>query len=398
MSAGRGTVIAGGGTGGHIVPSLQIARALVDRGHPAESIELYGSRRGQEATTWPTLEFPYTLLHGRGLQRSMRPSAWWANAGAVAGLASACVRAVGSFLRRRPRVVVVVGGYASFPAGLAAVLTRVPLVCMTTDAVPGAVNGLLGRHAAANAVAFADTDLPRAHITGTPVRPELATLRRTPQGQAASRVSLGLPPDRQTVACAGGSLGRPAGQPRRGGPGPKGRGPAAPTARSTTSPGDVTMHRSPMAPTLSPGRRTGQAAGAGPGAGAENEGDGPGLRYRVVPFEDKMPDFYNAADVCVVRAGAMTVAELLVAGVPAILVPLPGAPRDHQTRNAEALVGMGAAVLIPDGDCDGRRLALELNALLADPERLRAMREAARENGHPDAAARVAELVDAHAR
>ncbi len=148
-------VIAGGGTGGHIVPSLQIARALVDRGHPAESIELYGSRRGQEATTWPTLEFPFTLLPGRGVRRSMRPSAWWANLGAVAGLVWACVRALGSFVRRRPRVVVIVGGYASFPAGVAAVLTRVPLVCMTTDSVPGAVNGLLGRFAAANAVAFA---------------------------------------------------------------------------------------------------------------------------------------------------------------------------------------------------------------------------------------------------
>ena len=377
MSAGRGTVVAGGGTGGHIVPSLQIARALVERGHPAESIELYGSRRGQEATTWPTLEFPYTLLHGRGLQRSMRPSAWWANAGAIAGLASACVRAVGSFLRRRPRVVVVVGGYASFPAGLAAVLTRVPLVCMTTDAVPGAVNGLLGRHAAANAVAFADTGLPRAHITGTPVRPELATLHRTPQGQAASRVALELPPDRQTVACAGGSLG---------------------ARRVNRAVADLAegswagcAHRAVYHVT---GRRDYESFAPGT-AGAD---DGPGLRYRVVPFEDKMPDFYNAADVCVVRAGAMTVAELLVAGVPAILVPLPGAPRDHQTRNAEALVGMGAAVLIPDRDCDGRRLALELNALLEDPERLRAMREAARENGHPDAAARVAELVDAHAR
>ncbi len=140
-----------------------------------------------------------------------------------------------------------------------------------------------------------------------------------------------------------------------------------------------------------------EAAPQGGGETESGEG-GPGLRYRVVPFEDRMPDFYNAADVCVVRAGAMTVAELLVAGVPAILVPLPGAPRDHQTRNAEALVGIGAAVLIPDRDCNGRRLALELNALLADPERLRAMRKAARENGHPDAAARVAELVDAHAR
>ena len=136
-----------------------------------------------------------------------------------------------------------------------------------------------------------------------------------------------------------------------------------------------------------------------PDAAATADGDdGPGLRYRVVPFEDKMPDFYNAADVCVVRAGAMTVAELLVSGVPAILVPLPGAPRDHQTRNAQALVDMGVAVHIPDSECTGPRLAVELNALLADPGRLHAMREAARENGHPDAAARVAELVDAHAR
>jgi len=397
VSAGRPTVIAGGGTGGHIVPSLQIARALVDRGHPAESIELYGSRRGQEATTWPTLEFPYTLLRGRGLRRSMRPSAWWANAGAVAGLASACVRAVGSFLRRRPRVVVVVGGYASFPAGLAAVLTRVPLVCMTTDAVPGAVNGLLGRHAAANAVAFADTGLPRAHITGTPVRPELATLDRTPRGRAASRVALGLPSDRQTVACAGGSLG--ALRVNRA-VADLAEGPWSPCAERSLYhvTGRRDYERFASAPAPAPAPVPASAPGSRTAADAGSEGDGPGLRYRVVPFEDRMPDFYNAADVCVVRAGAMTVAELLVAGVPAILVPLPGAPRDHQTRNAEALVGLGAAVLVPDRDCDGRRLAHELDALLADPERLRAMRGAARENGHPDAAARVAELVDAHAR
>jgi UDP-N-acetylglucosamine--N-acetylmuramyl-(pentapeptide) pyrophosphoryl-undecaprenol N-acetylglucosamine transferase len=325
----------------------------------------------------------------------MRPSAWWANAGAVAGLAWACLRAVGSFLRRRPRVVVIVGGYASFPAGLAAVLTRVPLVCMTTDAVPGAVNGLLGRRAAANAVAFAETGLPRAHVTGTPVRPELAVLRRTPEGQAASRLALDLPPDRQTLACAGGSLGALR----------VNRAVADLAEGSWAGCSDRTIYHvtgrrdyDSFAAGGDAGRRPATVPAAEPTAVAGDESDGPGLRYRVVPFEDKMPDFYNAADVCVVRAGAMTVAELLVAGVPAILVPLPGAPRDHQTRNAEALVGMGAAVLVPDGDCDERRLALELDALLSDPDRLRAMREAAWENRHPDAAARVAELVDAHAR
>jgi UDP-N-acetylglucosamine--N-acetylmuramyl-(pentapeptide) pyrophosphoryl-undecaprenol N-acetylglucosamine transferase len=387
VSTRRGTVIAGGGTGGHIVPSLQIARALVDRGHPAESIELYGSRRGQEATTWPTLEFPYTLLHGRGVRRSLRPAAWWANAGAVVGLIWACLRAVGSFLRRRPRVVVIVGGYASFPAGVAAVLTRVPLVCMTTDSVPGAVNGLLGRFAKANAVAFPGTDLPRTHVTGTPVWPQLASLQHDAEGRAASRGELHLPPDRQTVACAGGSLG--ARQVNRA---------VADLAAAWAAHADraiyhVTGRRDYEA--FVPGGTTGDLTVGGT---TVTEDNGDGLRYRVVPFEDKMPDFYNAADVCVVRAGAMTVAELLISGSPAILVPLPGAPRDHQTRNAEALVGMGAAVLIPDHECTGRRLSLELNALLADPGRLQAMCRAARENGHPDAAARVAELVDAHAR
>ena len=378
MSARRGTVIAGGGTGGHIVPSLQVARALVERGHAAETVELYGSRRGQEATTWPALEFPFTLLPGRGIRRSLRPAALWANLGAVAGLVWACAHALGSFARHRPRVVVIVGGYASFAAGLAAVLTRVPLVALSTDAVPGAVNRLLGRFAVANAVAFADTGLPRAHVTGTPVVPELVSLDRTPEGKRAARRELGLPDDRKTVAAAGGSLG------------------ALRINRAVADLAGLWPACGGLALYHVTGRRDFAEFGA---AGADADGaGGRGLCYRVVPFEEHMPRLYAAADVCVTRAGAMTVAELLVTGVPAILVPLPGAPGDHQTRNAEALVGIGAAVHVPDRECDGRRLAEELERLLADPARLGAMSDAARRHGHPDAAARVAELVDAHAR
>jgi UDP-N-acetylglucosamine--N-acetylmuramyl-(pentapeptide) pyrophosphoryl-undecaprenol N-acetylglucosamine transferase len=406
VSARRGTVIAGGGTGGHIVPSLQIARALVERGHPPESIELYGSRRGQEATTWPASEFPYTLLPGRGVRRSLLPSAWLDNIGAVLGLLWACARALSSFLRRRPRVVVIVGGYASFPAGVAAVLTRAPLVSMTTDAVPGAVNGLLGHFAVANAVAFEHTALPRAEVTGTPVHPELREIDTSPEGRAHSRSVLGLPPRRQTVATVGGSLGarrincavaelaelwrddedrsiyHVTGR-RDYDSFARGRASASPSASSV--------------PPTAPAGSAGPAVGGAP-AGSEGESGRHLLAYRVVPFEQQMPDLYNAADVCVTRAGAMTVAELLVAGVPAVLVPLPGAPRDHQTKNAEALVRIGAAVTIPDAHCDGRRLAEVLEELLADDDRLRAMRAAARTHAHRDAAARVAELVDAHAR
>ena len=390
MSAGRGTVIAGGGTGGHVVPSLQVARAMVARGHDPSTVELFGSRRGHEATTWPSLEFPYTLLPGRGIRRSISPGAVVANVGAVAGLVWACARALGSFLRRRPRVVVIVGGYASFPAGLAAVVTRVPLVSVNTDAVPGAVNGLLGRFAAANAVAFEGTELPRAHVTGTPVRPELSGLDRSPAGRRAGRGALGLPADRQTVTAMGGSLG--ALRINRA---------VAALAGSWQACDDRSVYHVT-------GRRdydtfAGGAAGAAGAAGGEGGEGGEtsgsaGLCYRVVPFEERMPELYSAADVCVSRAGAMSVAELLISGVPAILVPLPGAPRDHQTRNAEAVVALGAAVHVPDPECDGERLAKELEALLTDADRLRAMGEAAKRHAHPDAAARIAELVDAHAR
>lgn len=394
----RDVVIAGGGTGGHVVPSLQIARGLVARGRRVESIELFGSRRGQEATIWPSLEFPYTLLAGRGIRRSLEPRAVVDNVGAVAGLAWACARAVGSFLVRRPRVVVIVGGYASFPAGVAAVLTRVPLVSVTTDAVPGAVNRLLGRFARANAVAFEDdaAELPRTQVTGTPVRPELRPLDRSLATSSAGRAELGLPPDRLTVAAFGGSLGA-----RRI------NDAVAQLAQEWSSHGDRTLYHVT-------GRRDyadfQTSAGSGPtsaanspvttssGGGASTEGAAGELFYRVVPYEERMPELYAAADVCVTRAGAMTVAELLVTGVPSVLVPLPGAPRDHQTRNARALVGIGSAVLIPDAECDGRRLAQELETLLSDPNRLHRMNQAARDHSHPDAANRVAALVDAYAR
>jgi UDP-N-acetylglucosamine--N-acetylmuramyl-(pentapeptide) pyrophosphoryl-undecaprenol N-acetylglucosamine transferase len=376
----RGAVIAGGGTGGHVVPSLQVARALVRRGHPAASIELFGSRRGQEATAWPALEFPFTLLPGRGIRRSMSPGALWANAGAVIGLMWATFSSLLSFAVRRPRVVVVVGGYASFPAGLAALVLRVPTVLVNTDAVPGAVNALLGRFAAVNAVAFPGTDLPRARVTGTPVRPELASLNRTEEGQSEARAMLGLPADRRTLAVFGGSLGA-----RRI------NAAVADLAGRWSDRKDLSLYHVA-------GRRD-FARFARPEV---EEGDprplDAGLHYQVVPFEERMPEVYRSVDLCVCRAGAMTVAELLVAGVPAILVPLPGAPRDHQTRNAEALVSAGAAIMVPDAECTAERLEVELVALLSDQGRLTAMSAAARALGHPDAAARVAELVDAHAR
>jgi UDP-N-acetylglucosamine:LPS N-acetylglucosamine transferase len=123
-----------------------------------------------------------------------------------------------------------------------------------------------------------------------------------------------------------------------------------------------------------------------------------GLIYQPVRFEDRMHLLLAAADLTVQRAGASTVAELTVAGVPAILIPLPGAPGDHQGANARRLAAAGAAVVVPDHELDTGRLAGEIDRLIGDPDRRRAMGEAARALARPEAAAAVAQLAEEHAR
>ena len=122
------------------------------------------------------------------------------------------------------------------------------------------------------------------------------------------------------------------------------------------------------------------------------------LAYELVEYEDHLEDRYRDATVAVCRAGAVTVAELTVVGLPAVLVPLPGAPHDHQTENAATLADAGAAVLLADADAEAGRLAAELDGLLGDPARLDAMSAAGRALGRPEAAARVADLVEEAAR
>ena len=367
-------VVSGGGTGGHVFEALAIARALERRGHDPSTIELVGSRRGQEATLLAGEGFPFTLLPGRGLVRKWGSEAVATNAGAVAGLAWAAGKELVSLAGRRPRVVVSVGGYASFPADLAAAALGVPLVLVTIDAVPGLVHRIFARRAAANAVAFPGTPLPRAVVTGVAVRPELVAVERGTGRAGAAREALGLPPERPTVAVVGGSLGA-----RR-------LNLAASELRRCWA---ERKDRSVFHVT---GRRNWDDALASGAA------DIAGLAYRAVPFENRMDLVYQAADVMVCRAGASTVAELTVTGTPAVLVPLPGAPGDHQSANARALVDAGAAVALEDGGCDGARLESVLDELLDDPDRLVGMQRAARGLGRPDAADRIAELVESHAR
>jgi undecaprenyldiphospho-muramoylpentapeptide beta-N-acetylglucosaminyltransferase len=350
-----------------VLPALAVSRALAEDGPGPARIQFVGSRRGEGTDLVAAQGFPVLALPGRGLQRRLRPRALLDNAAALAALAQAALLALRAVARWRPQVVVTLGGYASAAAGLAAVVLRRPLVVVTVDAVPGATNRLLGRLATANATAFPGTPLPRATVTGTPVRAELADLDRSEAGRRAARAELGLDPGAFCLVAFGGSLGA-----RR-----------INQAVAGLAAGPV----EDLAVYHVTGRRD-AAEFVGP--------DGP--RYRTVAFEQRMDLLYRAADLCLCRAGAMTVAELAAAGVPALLVPLPGAPGDHQTANARALVEAGAAVLVPDERCRPDTLAAELAHLRAEPGRLEAMGRAARGLARPDAARRVADLARAVAR
>ena len=361
-------LVAGGGTAGHVLPGLAVARALVESGHEPSSIHFVGSERGLERTLVPEAGFDVTLLPGRGIQRRLTIE----NFGAVWGLLRAVIKGVVLVRRRRPRVVLVLGGYASVACTIGAVLWRVPIVVMEQNARAGAANRLAGRFAKASAVPFAETDLPRRVVTGNPVRAELLAVDRR-AGRDAARRQLGVALDRVFIAVVTGSLGA------------RTVNEAALDAAARWSARDDLAVRHVI------GSRDWDAL-------QDRLPRADALDYVAVRYEDRMDTVLTAADLIVGRAGGTTVAEVAEVGVAAVLIPLPHAPRDHQTANAEALVRVGGAVVVPDAELDGDRLVATVEALLDDPDRLLRMGEAAHTLARPDAADAVARLVELHAR
>lgn len=363
METTTDVLISGGGTGGHVFPALALAEELVARGHRRDAIRFVGAARGLEASAVPAAGFRIDLLPGRGLLRSVAPAALARNVRTTYDTAVAFARASALVGRLRPAVVVGVGGYASLPALVAARAWGIPAVVHESDAHPGLANRVAVRCGARAAVTLPGTPLRGAVVTGNPIRPAIAAVERAP-----------VTPSR--VAVVGGSLG------------------AGSINRAALGLYDRWSHRRDVTIHHVTGTRDYQGCST---TLAAQRAPGDRLSYSLVPFEEHMEVVYAEATVVVSRAGGMT-AELAAVGMPAILVPLPGAPGDHQTANADALVAEGAAVKIPDAELDAVRLAAELDALLADAGRLAAMSRAARSLGRPDATARFADLVEAAMR
>lgn len=340
-------MILAGGTGGHVFPALAVAEVLAERGVP---VVWLGTRRGLEARVIPAAGFRIEYLTVRGL----RGRHWLDTVTAPFMLTRALWQAGRCLGRHRPRAVLGMGGYVAGPGAAAARLRRIPLVIHEQNTVPGMTNRWLARLATQVLTGF-DVGFPgasNARFVGNPVRRAIGAIT-APRPRFAAREG----PLRLLVI--GGSLGARALNERL---------PHA-LARLADSQRPIIRHQA--------GERTIQTARE-----AYREA---GVEADVTEFIDDMAAAYAWADLVVCRAGALTVAELAAAGVPALFIPFPYAVDDHQTRNAAYLVEAGAAELVQERDSDEASLAAVLDRLLADRDRLADMAERARAKGRPDA-------------
>lgn len=356
--AGRPIILAAGGTGGHMVPAHVLAEELRARGH---AVHLVTDTRG--------LRFPGLFT---GVPRTVVDSGSVARSGLLSlpSVAFSVLRGLSAARRLykdlRPRAVIGFGGYPALPGLLAALSMRLPSLIHEQNAVLGRVNRLLAPRVAAIATSYpqvrrmAPAWAARTTLTGNPVRPPIIAARDVPFVADAPRLRL---------LVTGGSQG--AMVLNKVVPEAVAALPATLRARL-----DV-VHQ---------GRDEDAAAMAAAYAQA-------GVQATIRAYFEDLPAEIAAAHLVVARAGASTVAELTVAGRPAILVPLPIAADDHQTDNARAMAGSGGAILIPQPQFTPDRLAAALTGWLADPDALATAAAAARTLGRPDAGARLADLV-----
>lgn len=359
-------LIAAGGTAGHVFPALAVARRLAEGG---DEVRFTGTERGQEARLVPAAGFPFTPVEARPFVRKVSPRAV---AAPVAAL-----RSVGNC---RPLVdwadvVLGMGGYVSVPASLAAIRSRRPVVLHEQNAVPGLANRVLARAARTVALSFGEAAklLPRRArtvVTGNPVRDEIVAVQADRDALAKeARAELELEEGRTTVLVFGGSQG------------------ALHVNRAAVDAMGIIRGRADLQVVVLTGpAHINQVRRRLPAEGH--------LLVRALPFLDRMELAYAVADLVVARAGATTVAEVTVCGLPSLLVPYPYATARHQEANARVLQRAGAATVVMDDALSGPILAARVGELASDTDRLRAMAERAAGWARPDAARALATVVE----
>ena len=350
---GGPVMIMAGGTGGHVFPALAVAQELRGRAQP---VVWMGTRKGLEARVVPAAGIDMEWISIAGI-RGRGAAAWLA---APFRIAIAILQALAAVRRRKPAVVLGMGGFVSGPGGVAAWLCRRPVLIHEQNAVAGTTNRLLSRIARRVFEAFPGS-FPggvAAELVGNPVRREILDLSQR------TRTADRRPGDPVHVLVLGGSQG----------------------AR-------VLNERVPKALASLPESVSVDSwhqAGRGLETARRGYADC-GVEARVDEFIDDMAGAYAWADLVICRAGALTLAELTAAGLGAILVPFPYAVDDHQARNAESFGSGGAGIVIPEHEFTPQRLAGELVALLERPARLAAMGASARARAFPDALTDIAD-------
>jgi UDP-N-acetylglucosamine--N-acetylmuramyl-(pentapeptide) pyrophosphoryl-undecaprenol N-acetylglucosamine transferase len=356
-------LVAGGGTGGHIIPALAVAHELVER-HGAEVL-FVGTARGLEIRLVPEAGFRLRLIHV-GPLKNVSIATRLHTLALLPQSIGECKRIIREF---QPAAVLGVGGYASGPAMAAALWMKIPTMAFEPNAMPGLANRLVGKRVQAAAVNFpaAAAWFNNSEVTGIPVRPRFFTIK--PPADATPNLLV-----------FGGSQGaRILNQ----------KVPPIVPALLNALP-DLTVLHQCGARNVDSTEAAYAASGADP------------ARWKVCPFFDDMPSRFAAADLVLSRSGASTVAELAAAGKPALLVPFGAAADQHQLRNAEAMVAAGAAVMLDERELDEvvagegqTKLLSMLIRLLNDRARLAAMSAAARTQAHPAAAERIADRLAA---
>jgi len=357
-------IITGGGTGGHLYPMLAIADSLCAAGVSAHEIRLIGSSRGEDRRILAESNYRVSLWPGRGIRRSISPRALLANARALVGITGSFILGVVTAVFWRPDVVVSVGGYASFPMSLGAVLTRRTLILVELDAATGLAQRLVKRFATKRCVAFA-TDDPRAVVTGVPLRATLQHVSPETRVTAKSAMVPKIESSKTVVLVMTGSLG------------------AKSVNDAISELAVLWASRTDVALIQVTGRRD--------FARVKSREVHEALDYRIIEFAD-MTKLWPIADIAICRAGATTVAELGVVGVPAVLIPLPNSPSDHQAHNARALEEAGAAFVIEDSELSATTLAATLEKLFSTETR-GSMAKRMQRMGHPQASADIAEVI-----